>query len=164
MSLQYFRLNRFTPQTNVWNRDQASEDILDRPRGHRQESHAELKITYAPYHELIVHEIIEQSSPSAFFEDIVRLALSGAHQVQPSINWIDGIAFFIAPMQPTEEVVSENLAGRVHYASVLFTRTEYQPQVAVKIGSQDFTVRLRRAEDNPTLVELAAFLKGIKSQ
>jgi len=121
-----------------------------------------LKITYTPYQELIVHEIIEQSNPSIFFEDIVRLALSGAHQVQPSINWIDGVAFFIAPMQPTEEVVRENLAGRVHYGSVLFTRTEYQPQVAVKIGSQDFTVRLRKAGDNPTLVELAAFLKDFK--
>ena len=121
-----------------------------------------MKITYTPFQELVVHEIIEQSNPSIFFEDIVRLALSGAHQVQPSINWIDGVAFFIAPMQPTEEVVRENLAGRVHYASVLFTRTDYQPQVAVKIGSQDFTVRLRKAEDNPTLADLAAFLRDFK--
>jgi hypothetical protein len=65
-------------------------------------------------------------------------------------------------MQPTEEVVRENLAGKVHYGSVLFTRTDYQPQVAVKIGSQDFTVRLRKAGDNPTLVELVAFLKDFK--
>ena len=121
-----------------------------------------MKITYTPYQELVVHEIVEQLNPSMFFEDIVRLALSGAHQVQPSINWVDGVAFFIAPMQPTEEVVRENLAGRVHYASVLFTRTEYQPQVAVKIGNQDFTVRLRKAEDNPTLADLAAFLKNFK--
>ena len=121
-----------------------------------------MKITYTPYQELVIHEIIEQSNPSIFFEDIVRLALSGAHQVQPSINWVDGVAFFIAPMAPTEEVVRENLAGRVHYASVLFTRTEYQPQVAVKIGNQDFTVRLRKAEDNPTLADLAVFLKDFK--
>ncbi len=121
-----------------------------------------LKITYTPYRELVVHEIIEQTNASAFFEDIVRLALSSPHQAEPSINWIDGIAFFIAPMQPTEEVVRENLAGRIHYGSVLFARTEYRAQIAVKIGSQDFTVRLRQAGDNPTLVELAAFLKGFK--
>ena len=121
-----------------------------------------MKIIYTPYQELIIHEIIEQANPGAFFEDIVRLALSAPHQVQPSINWIDGIAFFIAPMQPTEEVVRENLAGKVHYGSVLFTRTDYQPQVAVKIGSQDFTVRLRKAGDNPTLVELVTFLKDFK--
>jgi len=121
-----------------------------------------LKITYTPYQELVVHEIIEQTNSGVFFEDIVRLALSGPHQVEPSINWIDGIAFFIAPMQPTEEVVRENLAGRVHYGSVLFTRTDYRPQITVKIGNQEFTIRLRRASDNPTLVELARFLKDFK--
>jgi hypothetical protein len=121
-----------------------------------------LKITYTPYQELVVHEIIEQTNGGVFFEDIVRLALSGPHQVEPSINWIDGIAFFIAPMQPTEEVVRENLAGRVHYGSVLFTRTDYKPQITVKLGNQEFTVRLRRASDNPTLVELAKFLKDFK--
>lgn len=121
-----------------------------------------MKITYTPYQELVVHEIIEQTNSGVFFEDIVRLALSGPHQVEPSINWIDGIAFFIAPMQPTEEVVRENLAGRVHYGSVLFTRTDYRPQITVKIGNQEFTIRLRRASDNPTLVELARFLKDFK--
>ena len=121
-----------------------------------------MKITYTPYQELVVHEIIEQTNAGVFFEDIVRLALSGPHQVEPSINWIDSIAFFIAPMQPTEEVVRENLAGRVHYGSVLFTRTDYKPQITVKLGNQEFTVRLRRASDNPTLVELAKFLKDFK--
>jgi hypothetical protein len=123
-----------------------------------------LKITYAPYRELVVHEIIEQANPESFFEDIVRLALSSPVQVQPSINWIDGIAFFVAPMQPADEVVRENLAGRVHYGSVLFTRTDFKPQVAVRIGNQDFTVRLRKANDNPTLVDLAAFLKDFKQK
>ncbi|HXY56057.1 MAG TPA: hypothetical protein VEH01_00450 [Nitrososphaerales archaeon] len=123
-----------------------------------------MKITFTPYQELVIHEIIEQTNSNTFFEDIVRLALGSAHQVEPSINWVDGIAFFIAPMQPTEEVVKENLAGKIHYASVLFTRAEYRPQIAVKIGSQDFTVRLRKAGDNPTLVELAAFLKDFKGR
>ena len=121
-----------------------------------------MKITYTPYSELVIHEIIEQKDQSVFFEDMVRLALSSPHQAEPSINWIDGIAFFIAPMQPTDEVVQENLAGRVHYGSVLFTRTSFRPQVSVKIGSQDFTVRLRRADDNLTLTELAHFLRDFR--
>jgi hypothetical protein len=52
----------------------------------------------------------------------------------------------------------------VHYGSVLFTRTDFKPQVAVRIGNQDFTVRLRKANDNPTLVDLAAFLKDFKQR
>ena len=121
-----------------------------------------MKITYTPYQELIIHEIIEQTNSAVFFEDIVRLALTNPTQVEPSINWVDGIAFFIAPMNPTPEVVKENLSGRVHYGSVLFTKTEYKPQIRVKIGNQEYTVRLRRAEDNPTLVALSAFLKDFK--
>lgn len=121
-----------------------------------------VKITYTPYSEVVIHEVVEQTTPSVFFEDIVRLALANPAHAEPSINWIDGVAFFVAPMQPTDEVVRENLAGRIHYGSVLFTRTEYRPQVAVKIGNQDFTVRLRKASDNPTLVDLAKFLKGLR--
>ena len=121
-----------------------------------------MKITYTPYSELVIHEIIEQKNQSAFFEDIVRLALSNPVHAQPSINWIDGIAFFIAPMQPTEEVVKENLAGKVHYGSVLFTRTQYLPEVKVNLGNQEFSVRLRKAEDNPTLGALAAYLKAFR--
>jgi hypothetical protein len=121
-----------------------------------------VKVVYKPYDEVVVHEVVEQSNPSVFFEDIVRLALSNPSHAEPSLNWIDGIAFFVAPMQPTDEVVRENLAGRIHYASVLFTRTEFRSQVAVRIGNQDFTVRLRKAEDNATLVDLVAFLKGHK--
>ena len=121
-----------------------------------------VKITYTPYQELILHEIIEQTNPAAFFEDIVRLALSNPQQVEPSINWINGIAFFVAPLQPTPEVVKENLAGKVHYGSVLFTKTEFKPQISVKIGNQEYTVRLRKADDNPTLVALATFLKDFK--
>jgi hypothetical protein len=94
----------------------------------------------------------------------VRLALSNPVQVQPSINWIDGIAFFIAPLQPTEEVVRENLAGIVHYGSVLFTRTDYKPEVVVRIGSQDYKVRLRDAHENRTLVALATYLKSFKEE
>lgn len=122
----------------------------------------QLKIVYTPYQELIIHEIIEQTNSSVFFEDIVRLALSNPQQVEPSINWINGIAFFVAPLQPTPEVVKENLSGKVHYGSVLFTKTEYKAQIAVKIGNQGYTVRLRKADDNPTLVALSNFLKDFK--
>jgi hypothetical protein len=121
-----------------------------------------MRITYTPYNELVVHEIIEQTNSDVFFEDIVRLALSNPVHAEPSINWVEGVAFFVAPMQPTEEVVKENLAGKVHYGSVLFTRTEFKPQIAVRIANQDFTVRLRKADDNPTLVALAAFLKDFR--
>ena len=117
-----------------------------------------VKITFTPYQELVVHEIVEEEN-SAFFEDVVRQTLATSPQVEPSINWIDGIAFIIQAFAPTEAVVKENLNGRIHFAVVIFTRVPYQSQIQTKIGSQTFNVRLRKADVNPTLVDLAAFLK-----
>ncbi len=110
----------------------------------------------------MVHEIIEQANATGFFEDIVRMALNQPRQAEPSINWIDGVAFYIGAMQPTDEIVNENLAGRIHLGSVRFIRTEFRPRVSVKLGTQEFTVRLRKADDTPALVALAKFLKDFK--
>jgi len=35
------------------------------------------------------------------------------------VNWSDGVAFVVAPMPPTEDIVKESLGGRLHYASVM---------------------------------------------
>jgi hypothetical protein len=117
-----------------------------------------VKVTYSPNKELVVHEIIEQDS-HIFFEDMVRQALSSPVHVEPSINWVDGVAFVVAPMPPTDDIVKENLAGKVHYASVMFTKIPFQSQVPVRIGNQNYSARLRKADNNPTLIALAKFLR-----
>ncbi|HYC11636.1 MAG TPA: hypothetical protein VEC02_03140 [Nitrososphaerales archaeon] len=120
-----------------------------------------VKVRYEPYTDLIVHEIVEQDS-EVFFEDMVRQALSNPAHVEPTINWAEGVAFVVAPMPPTEDVVRENLGGKIHYASVMFTRTPYQGQVPVRIGSQNYSARLRKAENNHTLAGLARYLKDFQ--
>jgi len=120
-----------------------------------------VKVRYEPYGELVVHEIVEQEG-QVFFEDMVRQALTNPAHVEPTINWAEGVAFVVAPMPPTDDVVKENLAGTIHYASVMFTRTPYQNQVPVRIGSQNYSARLRRAENNPALAALARFLNDFK--
>ncbi|HME19704.1 MAG TPA: hypothetical protein VKF15_08225 [Nitrososphaerales archaeon] len=120
-----------------------------------------VKVSYEPYTDLVVHEIVEQDT-QVFFEDMVRQALSNPAHVEPTINWAEGVAFVVAPMPPTEDIVKENLGGKIHYASVMFTRTPYQSQVPVKIGSQNYSARLRKAENNLTLAGLARFLNDFQ--
>ena len=120
-----------------------------------------VKVIYTPNSEIVVHEVIEEES-SSFFEEIVRQMLASPVHVQPTVNWIDGIAFVVSPLPATEDIVRDNLAGKVHFAAVMFTRTGYLPQVSVKLASQEFSVRLRKAESNLTLVELARFLSEFK--
>jgi len=76
------------------------------------------KITYTPYKEIVIHEIIEQES-EVLFEDMVRQALSSPVNAEPTVNWSDGVAFVVAPMPPTEDIVKESLGGRLHCASVM---------------------------------------------
>lgn len=118
-----------------------------------------VKITYSPYEEIVIHEILEQDN-AMFFEDVVRQALASASHAEPSVNWIDGIAFIIHQFAPTEDLVKEHLSGRIHYSSVIFSRLDFQAQMQVKIGGQTFSVRLRKADTNPTLVELVRYLRG----
>ena len=120
-----------------------------------------VEIQYVPYQKLIIHEIIEQDN-TTFFEDIVRQVIAQQVQIEPSINWIDGIAFAASQYPPTEDIVKENLSGKIHFANVVFTRIEFQPQVKVTVGTQSFTARLRKADNNRNFVDLVKFLKNFK--
>ncbi|MBI3859581.1 MAG: hypothetical protein HY296_05005 [Thaumarchaeota archaeon] len=120
-----------------------------------------VKVSYTPNTDVAVHEVIEEDS-SSFFEEIVRQMLASPVHIQPTVNWIDGIAFVVSPMPATEDVIRENLAGRIHFAAVMFARAPYQAQANVKVNNQEFSVRLRKAENNPTLVELVRFLQAFK--
>ncbi len=122
-----------------------------------------VKVTYTPYREIVLHEIIEQES-QVLFEDMVRQALSSPVHAEPTVNWADGIAFVIAPMPPTEDIVKESLEGKLHYASVMFTKMPFQNQIPVKIGNQNYSARLRRAENNPHLAAVAKFLKEFRRE
>ncbi len=122
-----------------------------------------VKVTYSPIRELVVHEIIEQDG-KIFYEDMVRQALASPVHAEPTINWAEGVAFVVSPMPPTEDIVKENLEGRVHFAAVMFTRTPYQNQILVKIGNQDYSARLRKADNNQTMLALAKFLNDLRPE
>ena len=121
-----------------------------------------VRVTYAPYREIVIHEVIEQES-QVLFEDMVRQALASPVHAEPTVNWVDGVAFVVAPMPPTEDIVKESLEGKLHYASVMFARIPFQSQVPVKIGNQTYSTRIRKADSNPHLAAVARFLKAFKA-
>jgi len=120
------------------------------------------KITYMPTEEVVVHRVLESDDKIIFFEDIVKQILVKEIPVIPTVNWIDGIAFAILGFPDTEDVVREELKGRIHYSAVLFTKISYQPEIVVNLGKEDIRVRLRKADNNPDFVDLVEFLKTFK--
>ena len=74
-----------------------------------------IKVTFKPWDEVIIHESIYYS-----FEDIVKLVSLG---VQPGglaqpLKWAEGVVFTNAGMPPTDEVIKEQLEGKIHWNSV----------------------------------------------
>jgi len=109
-----------------------------------------------------IHEILELDN-QMFFEDIVRLTLAQGIQVQPSVNWVDGIAFISIPFADTPEVVQDKLKGVLHFASVMFTRMSFRETFTIRIGNNDLSVRLRKTT-NPLFLQLAAYLQQLKPE
>jgi len=123
------------------------------------------KIVYRPYEEIIVHEIME-FKPEGFLEFLVGQLLSqGQTGLTPVANWLDGIAFTIGNFVETQDMVKEKMEGRIHWGAVYFTRTSYQPEKKVMLGSREYVVKFNHAEGNPDFVNLAKFLNQMpKSQ
>ena len=119
-----------------------------------------MEITYAGWKQIVIHEVLELDN-QMFFEDIVRLTLAQGIQVQPSVNWVDGVAFVAIPFQDTDVIVREKMKGILHFASVMFTRMEFKETYTIRVGNNDLSARLRKPT-NPLLLKLAAYVKDFK--
>lgn len=120
------------------------------------------KITYAPTEEIVLHQVIEYDNKT-FFEEVMRQNLSSQLSVIPTVNWIDGVAFSIWRFPDSDDVVKEALAGKLHFFSVSFTRTPFQPYFQINLANQDIKVPLRKADNNPNFSALVAYLKDFKA-
>jgi hypothetical protein len=89
-----------------------------------------VKVTIKPWEEIVIHESIQLK-----FEDFVRQCSMG---VQPGglaapLHWAEGVVFRAGAMPPTEDVVRENLAGRIHYSAVEWAlMPNYQQVIPIK--------------------------------
>ena len=149
-----------------------------RPQGPRTKF---IKVTYAPITELVVHEVIEQDQTTFFHDIIMQMPPSPVRvepsinwvegfemppspvRVEPSINWVGGFALLTTQFPLTNEIIAENLAGKIHYQTVVFTRMPFHSKINMKIENQESSVRLKKVDSDPILAGLAGFLKEFKS-
>ena len=89
----------------------------------------------------------------------MRLSLSQNAQIEPVVNWINGIAYLVYPMPETEDVVSDKMKGIIHFSSVSFTKIDYKDHYPLVITGHQYTVAMRRAENNEILNELVKWLR-----
>jgi hypothetical protein len=114
-----------------------------------------VKVTFKPWEEVIIHEEINYS-----LEDFVKHDSLG---VQPGglaapINWAEGIAFQHVGMPPTDEIVREQLQGKIHWNLIRWAlMPEYKDVIPIK--DINAKVPVINVTANKILCEVARALK-----
>lgn len=89
-----------------------------------------VKVTYKPWEEIIIHGSIRYS-----LDDLVKIRSLG---VPPGglghrLVWAEGIAFSHNAMPPTDEVVKEQLEGKVHCSGGEWeVMPEYEDSIVIR--------------------------------
>jgi len=113
-----------------------------------------VKITYQPWEEIVIHEAVEYS--------LAALLEMQSFGVPPgslgrSLMWANGVAFTYAAMPASDDVVAEQLKGRMHWASVVFApMPSYES--AVLIQEMNIRIPITDVSGNPTLYAVARWL------
>jgi len=115
-----------------------------------------VEIAYEPYRKIVIHEVVEFKLADLVTQLVAGASAAGGTTI-PSIQWCGGVVFTIVPFNPnSEEVISEQLKGIVHYASVVFAVKErFESEVRTRAG----TIRLLDASAASNFVRLAAELR-----
>jgi len=115
-----------------------------------------VKVLFKPWEEVIIHESICYS-----FEDMMKLVSLG---VQPggltqSLSWAEGVVFLHQGMQPTNEVIKEQLEGRLHWGVVQWA---LMPQFQDFIPIKDINAKIPivNVSANMVLCEVARALSN----
>jgi len=76
-----------------------------------------MKFIYKPWNTVIIHEIAQFE-----IEDLAQLRVTGVQDkyIGRPINWADGVAFVYALMPSTDEVVRDQLEGKINILSLAY--------------------------------------------
>jgi len=119
------------------------------------------EIEYRPWKKIVVHEV-KELAPKDFFEGIAAAAEAQRQGTAPVVMWSEGVAFVFQAFPDVDRILSDKLDGVLHYSMVQFTRTSFQPEKRAMVGEKEYTVKLKKSEDNADFAALAKFLNGMK--
>lgn len=119
-----------------------------------------VKITIRPWEEVIIHESIHYS-----LEDLLKMHSIG---VQPGglanpLSWAEGVVFRFSAMPPTDEIVREQLQGKIHWNAVEWA---LMPEYKNVIMIQDINAKIPIVNVTATAIlrEVARVLKDQADQ
>ena len=114
-----------------------------------------VRITYQPWEEIIIHEAVEY--PLAALLEMQSLGVPPG-SLGRSLMWANGVAFAYGAMPVSDDVIAEQLKGKMHWSSVIYAMMPTHESAAML---QEMNVRIPVADvsGNPTLYAVARWLR-----
>ena len=115
-----------------------------------------VRVVFQPWEEVVVHESIEYS-----LEDLVKMRSLGvpAGDLGQRLLWAEGVAFSHSSMPPTDDVVKEQLQGKVHWSAVEWALMP-QYQNVIIIRETNVRVPIIDVSSNSILRTVAEWLRS----
>ena len=114
-----------------------------------------VKVTYQPWEEIVIHEAVEY--PIAALLEMQSLGVPPGAMGR-SLMWANGVAFAYVAMPANDDVVADQLKGKMHWASLVFAM---MPTFESAILLQEMNIRIPMVDvsGNPTLYSVARWLR-----
>ena len=114
-----------------------------------------VKITYAPWKEVVIHEVMEYTFDELIHTQAIGVPTGG---IGMPLLWAEGVLFNRAIMPMSPEMIKEGLEGRVHFAGVLWAK---MPQFRNFVEIKETKVRIPVVDvtANELFSELVKWLK-----
>jgi hypothetical protein len=114
-----------------------------------------VKITYQPWEEIVIHEAVEY--PLAAFLQMQSFGVPPG-SLGRSLMWANGVAFTFAAMPASDDVVADQLKGKMHWASLAYAM---MPTYESAVFLQEMNVRIPVVDvsGNPSLYAVTRWLR-----
>jgi hypothetical protein len=114
-----------------------------------------VKVTFRPWKEVIIHECIQDT-----LEELIHLQSMGiqAGGLARPLNWSNEVVFTYSVMAPTDDIIKEQLKGKVHWTGIRWaTMVNYQKVIIIK--ETNVKIPIIDVSANEILSEVSRFLK-----
>jgi hypothetical protein len=114
-----------------------------------------VKVTFKPWEEVVIHLSIYYS-----LEDLTKVNSMGVRPggLAPPLQWAEGVLLRFATLPPTDEVVRENLHGKIHWSVVEWALMPTYQNI-IPIADINAKIPIINASANAVLREVAEALK-----
>jgi hypothetical protein len=115
-----------------------------------------VKFIYEPWKTVVIHEIVQYD-----LQMLIHLHGLGVQpgQLGSPIRWANGVAFDIVAMKHTDEVINEQIKGKIHWSGLTFAFMPQHQQI-IEIPEGKIRIPILNLSDNVLFRELAEWIKS----